>query len=327
VEETLKKFKNVTLISHDRGIQYVNVSNKYIHVLDRFHLLKNLFEKIKHLIDTSVPVKYTIKQKVLTFQPEITLSKKQEEKLKLIKVIRKQIKKGISARKLADLYNLDRKTIKIYVDLNQNNLIQYVQFKRISQSMYNREHDTIQKLYNSGYTSTSIFQTIEENNPRYKLASLRCYIKHHMGTESRRKREYTINKKSISRYKIFKDVVGFNMNLNRNELEALKSFYRLNPDFSIIKKFYNTFKNALTSLNTSVIKSIIKKTSSVTLINTYNRSLNKNYNGVVNAARYKENNGIVEGVVRRIKSIKTEMFGKASFNLLRNKLIYRSLFF
>ena len=47
----------------------------------------------------------------------------------------------------------------------------------------------------------------------------------------------------------------------------------------------------------------------------------RDYDSVANAIVYSENNGILEGNVNRLKTIKRSMFGRASFSLLRKKVI------
>ncbi|MBS3947860.1 MAG: transposase [Dethiobacter sp.] len=45
---------------------------------------------------------------------------------------------------------------------------------------------------------------------------------------------------------------------------------------------------------------------------------------VQNALRYHWSNGITEGNVNRLKMIKRTMFGRANFDLLRAKVLYRT---
>lgn len=72
---------------------------------------------------------------------------------------------------------------------------------------------------------------------------------------------------------------------------------------------------------------MINYDNNVEIIKSFVKGLRRNYNGVINSSKYEENNGIVEGTIRRLKSIKVEMFGKGCFELLKNKVMYRLLFF
>ncbi len=56
-------------------------------------------------------------------------------------------------------------------------------------------------------------------------------------------------------------------------------------------------------------------------LGTFARGLLKDIQAVENGINMKWSNGAVEGHVNRIKSIKRQMYGRASFELLRKKVI------
>lgn len=61
--------------------------------------------------------------------------------------------------------------------------------------------------------------------------------------------------------------------------------------------------------------------SQIKEIKSFINGVRKDYTSVANAVIYSESNGILEGNVNRLKYIKRSMFGRASFNLLRNKVL------
>lgn len=54
---------------------------------------------------------------------------------------------------------------------------------------------------------------------------------------------------------------------------------------------------------------------------TFARGLERDITAVKNSIRQKWSNGPVEGHVNRVKSIKRQMYGRASFELLRRKVL------
>lgn len=68
----------------------------------------------------------------------------------------------------------------------------------------------------------------------------------------------------------------------------------------------------------------MKKTYEDEVINDFIKNIHKDFDAVINSAKYKINNGIVEGNVGKIKKIKKDMFGRCSVELLRKKVIYQS---
>ena len=57
-------------------------------------------------------------------------------------------------------------------------------------------------------------------------------------------------------------------------------------------------------------------------IEAFAKGIMKDYKAVRNAIRYKQNNGLLEGSVCKIKSIKSVCYGRASFRLLAVKVLY-----
>jgi len=56
-------------------------------------------------------------------------------------------------------------------------------------------------------------------------------------------------------------------------------------------------------------------------LKTFARGLSRDIEAVENGINMQWSNGAVEGHVNRIKSIKRQMYGRASFELLRKKVI------
>jgi len=69
------------------------------------------------------------------------------------------------------------------------------------------------------------------------------------------------------------------------------------------------------------IKSIENSTDKLPGLETFARGLKRDIKAVQNAIQLKWSNGPVEGHVNRIKSIKRQMYGRASFELLRRKVL------
>ncbi len=93
------------------------------------------------------------------------------------------------------------------------------------------------------------------------------------------------------------------------------------------KNYYRIFRNSLRDHDFASLKKIINLNSNYLPINKFIESLKKDYNSVINTAKYKYNNSQVEGQVCKIKRIKHHMYGRASIKILKNKAVYQSHFF
>ena len=61
--------------------------------------------------------------------------------------------------------------------------------------------------------------------------------------------------------------------------------------------------------------------SEVTEIETFARALRRDYEAVAVALEYEWSSGQVEGQINRLKLIKRQMYGRASFDLLRQRVL------
>ena len=56
-------------------------------------------------------------------------------------------------------------------------------------------------------------------------------------------------------------------------------------------------------------------------IENFGRALRRDYEAVAAALKYEWSSGQVEGQINRLKLIKRQMYGRASFDLLRQRLL------
>ncbi|MCI1349975.1 MAG: transposase, partial [Prevotella sp.] len=62
-------------------------------------------------------------------------------------------------------------------------------------------------------------------------------------------------------------------------------------------------------------------------LKTFLIGIKRDYKAVVNTIKYNVTNGITEGFVNKLKVVKRSMYGRASIELLRNKLVLEHIFF
>ena len=108
-----------------------------------------------------------------------------------------------------------------------------------------------------------------------------------------------------------------------------KSMRKLAEEYPVLKKykyFYQRFKEYLTNLNVLCLLNLLNSNHEEECINKYILSLKKDWEAVINAGSIGLSNGVTEGNVNKIKQIKRDMYGRASYELLIKKVIYQSLF-
>ena len=98
----------------------------------------------------------------------------------------------------------------------------------------------------------------------------------------------------------------------------LKENYNIKKFLDEIKKFKKCFK----TLNKKKLERLIKKweKSNISILRTYTKGIYNDYDAVKNAVESSLTNGIAEGKINKIKTIKRMCYGRAGFELLQPRL-------
>jgi hypothetical protein len=95
-------------------------------------------------------------------------------------------------------------------------------------------------------------------------------------------------------------------------------------ELRIVRKLVQIFKTMIARGKGNIkrwIEFVIKSKHKLAGLKTFARGLLRDLKAVENGINMRWSNGAVEGHVNRIKSIKRQMYGRASFELLRKKVI------
>ncbi|MGV8147275.1 MAG: transposase [Alkaliphilus sp.] len=339
MQEALDKYPNLLYLSRDRGKQYQKLNDSYIHIADRFHLLANLTEYIiaslKAEMANRIKLTKSIEMTAEQVLPKLVVITKEKEdentiaqtnEIQLIKEVKLEYEKNRSFRKTAKIYKIDRKTVKKYVEMK--NIKEESKYKRDSTSRLAPYTERILTLYNSGMQITKIHELLMEENVVTKYVTLSAFVRRNR--ESKYCKSEVVKKEVAE--KIESTIIRRNQVINytfqfkgKNKiLEHAETLVDKHPIIATYRDFYDKFKKILVGLDYRSLKKILKHTFKNEVIDRYVKNLNKDYKAVLNASKYKMNNGIVEGSVGKLKKIKHEMFGRAGYKLLRNKVIYQS---
>ena len=154
IQNALDKYPNLKIVSRDRGIQYRNLSDKYIHIADRSHLIKNICDRLLEEVKKLLPKRILIGESAEDSDESQTIIKvnemsdAQKNKSELIKLTKEVYQKVGSIRAIARTLKLNRKTVKIYIDTE--NIVEdskYNSSKR--KSALDPYHTRILQLYDS----------------------------------------------------------------------------------------------------------------------------------------------------------------------------------
>ncbi|WP_414151442.1 transposase [Acetobacterium carbinolicum] len=325
VNEALRKYTNLKIISRDRGVQYQAINGNYIHVADRFHLLTNLSDWLICEIKRQLPSQYSLRNyesaqngSLKINDPGIdVMSDATKRKLAMIEKARLLSDQGYSQRYIATILCIDRKTIRKY--LQTNDIIKTASYVRNGTTSYLDEYiELITELCQQRKTIKVILQRLSESGINTRYSTLQNFIKNKIGPNMKHENAHS----KITQYQIIQYV--FSWSKNKNVAKHFDEIVEAYPFLESYKNFYDHFKKTLTSLDRNSMKSILNERYEDKIVNDFTKSLKQDSEAVLNAATYRISNGVTEGQVNKLKLIKRDMYGRASIGLLARKVIFQS---
>ena len=355
LKEWLLKYNDVKIVTRDRASSYaaaiIEACPNAVQIADRFHLLMNLsdaldayFKSISRRIRSLITAKTNeflalpekesvgVKDKIEDNQPVITaqesISAKVDQRMDTFSKVKELQAKGTPIKRIATDLTMSRNTVKSY--FNQESLS-----PRKSSKSTNIEVFTdliVARLNENGHKLMDIFREIKELG--YTGGRTQgCYhiklIKENYEIETTGYKETPRPKipyvKPLSSRKLAK-YIGFNVTdiADPHERFYLQTLLDNITELRIVRKLVQLFKTMLSRGRGNIRRWIdfIKRSKyKLAGLKTFARGLLRDSEAVENGINMQWSNGAVEGHVNRIKSIKRQMYGRASFELLRKKVI------
>ena len=355
LKEWLLKYNDVKIVTRDRASSYaaaiIEACPNAIQIADRFHLLMNLsdaldtyFKSISRSIRSLINDKTneilelpdkeplnineiaTENHPVLTAQESIAA--KVDQRMDTYSKVKGLQAKGTPIRRIAIDLKMSRNTVKSY-------FIQESLSPRKSSKSTNIEVFTdliVARLNESGHKIIDIYREIKELG--YTGGQTQGYtninlVKENYKIETTGFRETPLPKiryvRPLSSRKLAK-YIGFNLTdiADHHERFYLQTLLDNIKELRMVRKLVQIFKTMLSRGRGNIRRWIdFVKRSKYKLagLKSFARGLLRDVSAVENGINMPWSNGAVEGHVNRIKSIKRQMYGRASFELLRKKVI------
>lgn len=245
------------------------------------------------------------------------LSKEREKRKKeIIDKVNKLFESGMSERKIAKTLNMSRCTVSKYLDLSYSEHLMS-QHKRKRYSLLDKNEKTIIEMLSQNASQKSIYLKLRQDGYEGCYSNVKAFIKSH---EIRNKMFLEID---VSRSDI-KSLIFHKRNENilsrEHLLKILKEYPKLKKVLEIFFEFKDILLNHKSKNRLEKWISKIKK-KEFTYIDTFVNGVNRDIDAVTNSLIYKVSNGITESKVNVTKLNKRKMYGRCSFQLLRNKTL------
>lgn len=351
----LLTYNDVKIITRDRASSYAaaifEACPNAIQIADRYHLLKNLsdaldayFKSISKMIRTLITDKSreildrcereetSIKEERMKNQPVIvdqeSIPARVDQRLSTFLKVKELQSKGTPIRRISIDLKMSRNTVKSY--FNQESLSARKSYKSTNIEVFS--HLIAARLSEKGHRLTDIFREIKRlgfNGGKTQGYINIKLIKENLNIETS---NYPVSHQPMSpfikplssrrlaRY-IGSDLMDISDHHERFYLQTLLDNI---TELRIVRKLVRSFKSMLARRCGNIRKWIdfIKRSKhKLTGLRSFARGLLSDIDAVENSISMSWSNGTVEGHVNRIKSIKRQMYGRASFDLLRKKVI------
>jgi len=230
---------------------------------------------------------------------------------------------GVSVYAIAKETGFTCNTVKIY--LSDDFTPVTGNYGKKGKGKLSKYQETVLRMRAEGKTYKEIFDTIKAEGYTGTEDAIRGFISKERriradilkNTKDGEKTEL-IDKKWVLRllYKPFKEVSA----LTKEQFSAILKEY---PKATVIFKMVNRFKGLVSRRDINALSKWIEDALALDVeeLVTFANSLKNDIAAVRNALLYDYSNGIAEGSVNKVKVIKRIMYGRCSFDLLKNKTL------
>ncbi len=349
LEEWLKAHPGVEVVTRDRSSVYANAITTAcpdaVQVADRWHLLKNLSENLERYLDTQRTLIREVAQELsdqqkaqigsainisvsCSTEPAITVvaqapetqaapAGKRYQKYEQAKLLQQQ---GHSRRAIARHLGISRNTVIKY--FQQENFVPRAKKKRSNLLDFEpylrkrwQEGETCVKTllkemkplgYNGGYTVLTDFLADYPRTPRVDVLP----PVHKCATLSSRSLSIALTQKEEDWQQDYKPFLH----------QLLQKSFTL----SKARELGLEFKSIMEQKKGEDLENWCQKASKLSPFTGFVRGIRQDFRAVQQAMSSPWSNGQTEGQVNRIKNLKRQMYGRASFQLLRLRGLART---
>lgn len=326
VTEHLKNYKKAKVISRDRSTTYAKAIKDAIpsaaQVADRFHIIHNFFECVsdflKRYIGKSIKVSINDGNSSINKENDSSaVSNKQQNRINLILKVKQLYNSNMPIIAIARELSIARNTVRKYIKLENVDKLSFYD-KPTSLYMYK---DFIINLLINKKSYKEILLELEKRGVNYSYSSLAKYAsdlkKKGLPKEEVKTKSYMFTRFNLM--KIFWNFQNTDVKVFKMLNSTLENYPLLDNIFTAVATLKDVFKSKnLEQLNTWIH---FNKTSEIKEVRSFVNGIEKDFSSVENSVIFIESNGTLEGNVNKLKMIKRSMYGRASFELLRKKVL------
>ena len=323
VTEWLKRYPKLKLISRDgskaykKAIEHAHPSA--IQVMDRFHLLRTLIERAKQDLNKRVPL--IIYESWETLQETNPVKLKTErksrfkDKLAILERVRSRYDEVKNVSLVVKEFSLSRDTVRKYVKEAWE-----PQEIRLRSSVLEPYKDYMKTWLNENESALSIHKKLSRMGLEVSYETVLYFIRKHIEPKKGSQLTCRIHRTKILQLLYNKSLSD--LGLNDQERDVLKNYLNKNKDIQEIIDTVTNFRIIL------ACKDILKlyqwianlRDTKHTYLKRILDTIQHDREAIINCIKLHKSNGIAEGKINKIKRIKREMYGRCTFETLKQKI-------
>jgi len=343
VKRWLAAHPEVEIVSRDRGGVYIDGATwgapQATQVTDRWHLLSNLGDAVEAFLiraQIRLPDKVTESGKgqkldnpLSSFSATPASQRKSQARLlrkwKLSQRVHELHTAGMSLRKIGEALGLARNTLRKYFRQAPDPPLPTPRPLRASR--LDRYEDYLLQRWSQGERNAAqLYREISERGYPGSATMVRAYVAHLRSTtadgsapRSRKERAAASSPRAL-RWLLSRK----REDLDREDQTRLEKLLSLSPEVQAVSTLLQAFLSIVRERKHQELRCWMVEASSsaVPELKSFVRGIERDYDAVYAALRLPWSQGVTEGKVNKLKTLKRVMYGRAGFALLRQRLLH-----
>jgi transposase len=335
----LEAHPEVEVVSRDRGGTYADGATQgaplATQVCDRWHIVKNLGEALEafvireHIRLPAAPeTKSTTERPLSSFSATPAGQGKSQARLlhkwKLYQQVHELHAQGMSLRAIAEHLSLARNTVRKYFRQAPEPPLPTPRPLRASQ--LDRYEDYLLTRWSQGcHNAAQLAREISALGYQGGQTTVRAYVAHLRSStatgsapRSRKQRAQTVSPRSL-RWLLTRD----REDLDPEEQARLDQLVQLSPEVQALHILAHAFLDMMRERQHERLRSWMEEASQsgIPELKSFVAGIERDYDAVKAALRLPWSQGVTEGKVNKLKTLKRVMYGRAGFPLLRQRIL------
>jgi len=347
----LKRHPEIRIVARDRGGAYAEAAAtgapQAVQVADRWHLLKNATDVVQRFAERNHAVLGQAAQRVMQTQRidasvvesphSISMLSSREERGSLQRRHKRYARycevmevhrQGVSERGIARALSINRATVRKFI--GAGTFPERVPHKSAG-SILDPYVPYIHRRWAEGCDNAiQLWREIEALGYGGKVAMVRRYARRLRarltGSTPEQRAAFLGNAKTFkapSAKRATWWLLGPTEDLDKEQRAFVEQLCRLCPQTDPVRELARGFRKMVSERRAEELDAWLDAAegSEVAELEGFARALRRDYEAVAAALEYEWSSGQVEGQINRLKLIKRQMYGRASFDLLRQRVL------